>query len=256
MDEHKLRWAGRHLAKDILRKEIWSRLESSGIGVGKIWDSIPDFVSAQDAAKRLADLPFWKSARVIKCNPDAPQRPVRLQALADGKLLYMPVPELTKDFPFVLLDPVTLKEKGISLSEAASLEGALQHGKRVRFNEMLQMDVLVVGCVAAAPSGGRTGKGAGFADLELGIFRELKLMPDYSQIVTTVSDIQIVDGAALPLQPHDSPLDWIVTPSQAIKTNTTHPRPKGVAWEVVRPDQYENIPFLQSLRIELERFAK
>ena len=35
------------------------------------------------------------------------------------------------------------------------------------------LDFVVVGCVAVTRAGGRTGKGGGFADLELGIFREL-----------------------------------------------------------------------------------
>ena len=38
---------------------------------------------------------------------------------------------------------------------------------------MPKLDFGVVGCVAVTRRGGRTGKGGGFADLELGIFREL-----------------------------------------------------------------------------------
>ena len=40
---------------------------------------------------------------------------------------------------------------------------------------MEKLDFCVVGCVAVTRRGGRTGKGAGFADLEHGIFRELGL---------------------------------------------------------------------------------
>jgi 5-formyltetrahydrofolate cyclo-ligase len=52
----------------------------------------PNFVGADVAPKRLSELDEWRRARVVKCNPDAPQIPVRLRALYDGKLLFSPVP--------------------------------------------------------------------------------------------------------------------------------------------------------------------
>jgi hypothetical protein len=55
---------------------------------------IPDFAGKEDAAARLAYLEIWKQARVIKCNPDRAQLPVRVRALQEGKLLYMAVPRL------------------------------------------------------------------------------------------------------------------------------------------------------------------
>jgi 5-formyltetrahydrofolate cyclo-ligase len=194
---------------------------------------------------------FWKAAKVVKSNPDDAQRPVRLQALRDDKILYMPVPELAKDFPFLRLDPVRLSNAGISYEVAATIEGALEHGERVQFDQMLPMDVLVVGCVAVASNGGRTGKGAGFADLEMGIFREVGTIPPHAQVVTTVHDFQVVEPEVLPLQPHDSPLDWIITPTRSIETKSTHPRPRGVHWDAVRPEQFRDIPFLKRLKDQL-----
>jgi 5-formyltetrahydrofolate cyclo-ligase len=249
-DSKELRWTGRNSQKEQLRARIWSALEESKVGVGPIWNLISDFNGADAAAERLAQTPFWKAAKIVKSNPDKPQIPVRYRALKDGKLLYTPVPELVKDFPFVLVDPAKMLQKGISLEVAATIEGALEHGERVNFQDMMPMDVLVVGSVAAARGGGRTGKGGGFADLELGIFTHLNIVPEHAQVVTTVSDIQIVDDAEVPLQSHDYPLDWIFTPTQSIETKTTHTRPKGVAWDFVKQDQFDSIPFLQELRAE------
>jgi 5-formyltetrahydrofolate cyclo-ligase len=64
----------------------------------------PSFVGADHAAERLAAVPAWKSARVIKVNPDKAQLPVRARALADGKTVYMAVPKLAAEKPFYLLD--------------------------------------------------------------------------------------------------------------------------------------------------------
>lgn len=251
--EHKnLKWAGRNSAKDQLRATIWAALEESGAGIGKIWDSIPNFVGAEAAAERLAQLPIWQAANVVKSNPDTPQIPVRYRALRDGKLLYMPVPQLAQEFPFLLLDPAKLAERGIPFEEAARKEGALKHGQRVHFSEMLPMDLLVVGCVAVGRDGGRTGKGGGFADLELGIFRETGIMPPHANLVTTVHDLQVVDDERLTLQTHDSPLDWIITPNEVIETRTSYPQPQGVYWDAILEEQYEAIPFLRTLREQLE----
>jgi 5-formyltetrahydrofolate cyclo-ligase len=252
MENKKLRWAGRHSAKDQLRAAVWTALQESGVGSGRLWDSIPNFVGADVAAEKLSQLPIWREAKVVKSNPDSPQIPVRYRALRDGKLLYMPVPELAKEFPFVLLDPTKLAEQGISFADAARIDGALQYGQRVQFSEMLPMDLLVVGCVAVGRNGGRTGKGGGFADLELGIFREVGIIPPHAKLVTTVHDLQIVNDDLLTLQTHDSPLDWIVTPNEVIETCTSYPRPDGVYWDAILPEQYEAIPFLRTLREQLE----
>jgi len=77
-----------------------------------------------------------------------------------------------------------------------------------------------VGCVAVTRAGGRTGKGGGFADLELGIFRELGKVGPETEIATTVHSSQVVDDARLPMMPHDSALHWIATEKELIDTKT------------------------------------
>jgi len=81
------------------------------------------------AAWRLAETPAWKAARVVKCNPDPPQIPVRLRALHEGKVLYAPVPELTKRFPFVRLDPAELAADGVDFETAATIAGLPRLGR-------------------------------------------------------------------------------------------------------------------------------
>lgn len=250
--EKQHRWAGRNSEKDGLRDMVWAALEDGGHNVGPVWSRIPNFVGADEAAKRLSELDFWKQAKVVKCNPDPPQIPVRLRALYDGKLLYTPVPELVKGFPFVLLDPAKLEADGVHFELAATSQGAVEHGQPVAFEDMMPMDVLIVGCVGVTRKGGRTGKGGGFADLELGIFRELGKVPANAHILTTVHSSQVVDDDKIVMLPHDSALNWIITEKEVIETNSPYPQPKGVAWDLVQPDQLEDIPFLKRLRGELE----
>lgn len=245
------RWAGRNADKDRLRDDVWGRLEATAVNVGPVRSRIPNFAGADLAAWHLARAPTWKAARVVKCNPDPPQIPVRLRALHDGKIVYAPVPELTKGFPFVRLDPAELKAKGIEFETAATSQSFVACGQPVQFEEMEVLDFVVVGCVAVTRSGGRTGKGGGFADLELGIFRELGKVGPGTQIATTVHSSQVVDDTRLPMMGHDSALHFIATEKELIDTHTTIGQPKGVDWDRVQPDQYENIPFLKDLRARL-----
>ena len=247
------RWAGRNPEKDRLRNAVWDDLVARGLNVGPVHSAIPNFAGADEAARRLAQMPAWEAARIVKCNPDPPQIPVRLRALYDGKLVYTPVPELVQDFPFLLLDPARLRAKGVSFELAATSQGSMEHGERLNFEDMEPMDICVVGCVGVTRRGGRTGKGAGFADLELGIFREVGTVTNATPICTTVHSCQVVPDDAVIMQGHDSALNWIATETELIETRTPFPQPRGVAWDFLQPDQLETIPFLRRIR---DRYAR
>jgi len=249
----KTEWSGRHHDKDQLRAEIWSSLKHNNASIRDPFGHIPNFVGAQTAAEKLANLPIWQQAKSIKCNPDSPQIPVRLRALQDGKRLYMAVPRLTDDRCFVELTAENLHNRNIPLAEAAIARKALGCGKLVSFAEMQPIDLAIVGCVAVTRHGGRTGKGAGFADLELAMLAEFGLVKNDIPIVTTVHPLQIVADSRLPMQPHDWALNWIVTAEEVIETNTMYPRPIGLNWEELRSEQLENIPILRKLQGRVQR---
>lgn len=247
------RWAGRNPDKDLVRHDVWSALERDGVAVGPAWSMIPNFVGADVAAWRLAQTPEWKAAKTVKTNPDAPQIPIRIRALYEGKLVFAPVPYLTREFPYLRLDPDKLSKAGVSFELAATAEGFMTHGERIDFEDVAPLDFAVVGSVAVSRIGGRTGKGAGFADLETAIFRELGIIGDTTPIATTVHSSQIVDATRVVLESHDSPLDYVATELELITTGNTARRPGGVEWHRVRSDQFENIPFLTELRERMQR---
>jgi 5-formyltetrahydrofolate cyclo-ligase len=242
------RWAGRSPAKDVIRAEVWHRLQDAGAGIGPVVGLIPNFVGADVAAWRLAQHPAWARARTVKTNPDHAQTPIRIRALYEGRIVYAPVPYLTQAFPYLRLDPPRLQEKGISFELAATPQGFMTHGERVEFDQIEPLDFCVVGSVAVSRTGGRTGKGAGFADLETGIFRALGLVTDLTPMATTVHSLQLVPDLAVVIEGHDTPLDLIATEAELIETGSTLPRPGGIDWAKVRPDQFDTIPFLSRLR--------
>ena len=241
-------WSGHDAAKDRLRTTIWTRLKAQGAAVGEPVGHIPRFVGSDRAAAQLAQLPAWQQARVVKSNPDQAQAPVRLRALQEGKMLYMAVPRLTEERCFVALTAKDLQRRGVPLEAAATSRGALQHGQLVALGEMSPIDLVVVGCVAVSRDGGRTGKGAGFADLELGLLRQQGLIQAHTPIVTTIHALQIVPETELPMRAHDWWLTWIVTPDEAIAPAARRAQPRGLLWEDLRPEQLATIPVLRSMR--------
>ena len=246
-------WAGRNPDKDVVRNEVWSALERDGFAVGPAWSRIPNFVGADIAAWRLAQTSEWQAARTVKTNPDAPQIPIRIRALYEGKVVFAPVPNLVEGFPYLRIDPERLIARGISFELAATAQGFMEHGERIGFEDVAPLDFAVVGSVAVTRLGGRTGKGAGFADLETAIFRELGIISGTTPIATTVHSTQLVDAARVVLESHDSPLDYVATELELIKTGNRDRRPGGVDWDRVQPDQYRDIPFLAELRQRMER---
>jgi len=241
-------WSDRNPSKEQLRQRIWQMLQDQGAVKRDPFGHIPSFIGAEAAAIRLAQLPIWQQAQVIKCNPDSPQEPVRLRALAEGKILYMAVPRLTQLNCFVEVTAAALNAQQLPLQAGASMAGALRHGKPIRFEQMRAIDLVLVGCVAATSAGGRTGKGAGFADLELAMLREFGLVQSETPIATTIHGLQQVPEPLLEMQAHDWPLDWVITPDAAIATHTTLPRPTGLDWPTIQADQFADIPILRWLQ--------
>ncbi|WP_210529958.1 5-formyltetrahydrofolate cyclo-ligase [Rubellimicrobium arenae] len=244
-------WANRSPEKQILREETWARLEGDHLAVGPARGNIPNFVGADLAADALIRTPAWARAGTVKCNPDPPQYQLRLRALYAGKTLYCPVPALVRDYPYLRIDPKRIEAQGVSFELAATAEGYMLHGERIGFEDVPSLDFFIVGSVAVTRSGGRTGKGAGFADLETGVFQMLGRIPPETPVVTTVHSTQVVEDGRVVMQPHDCPLDMIGTERGLIETRRSLARPAGVDWSTVRPDQFADIPFLTELRDRL-----
>jgi len=96
--------------KEVIRKEIWALLQKHKVArFPGAEGRIPNFIGAEACAKQLAETTYWKAAKVLKINPDSPQRAIRHRALAEGKIIYMAVPRLRSDKPFIELDPKQLK---------------------------------------------------------------------------------------------------------------------------------------------------
>ncbi|MCZ7376504.1 5-formyltetrahydrofolate cyclo-ligase [Micromonospora sp. WMMC250] len=228
-------------AKHAVRQHVWDLLERDNAAPPGVHGHIPDFAGKKQAAARLAEHDQWKNARVIKCNPDRAQLPVRLRALHEGKLVYMAVPKLATAKPFYLLDPETLT---VPFDIAATSTGAADVAPLVEPQEMRPVDLVVCGSVAISRHDGvRIGKGAGYSDLELALLTDAGLITENTTIATTVHDLQLIDDA-LPYDEHDFAVDLAITPTEALAFTPTRPRPAGILAGKLRPEQLRAIPVL------------
>jgi len=207
-----------------------------------VFGRIPNFIGAEEAARRLSRQAEFKSARIVKVNPDSPQRKVRTAVLSSGKILIMPSPRLRKGF--VILDSGKIPE-GL-FSGASTIRGAFRYGQFCSLRDLPKIDLVVAGSVAVSMDGVRIGKGGGYSELEYGILRELDLVWEDTPIFTTVHDVQVV--ARVPRELHDLVVDAIITPTRTIRIGRRSPRPKGIIWKLITSDMLDDMPILAELK--------
>jgi 5-formyltetrahydrofolate cyclo-ligase len=234
-------------AKAALREEVWSALGDAGVArfpgaAGRI----PNFVGAEAAAERLRGTEAWARAATVKCNPDSPQWPVRQRALEDGKTVFMAVPRLADDRPFLRLDPDHLDA---TPRQASSIKGASRFGRPVDLEELEPVALVVAGCVAVGEDGVRLGKGGGFADLELALASAAGLVGPETVLATTVHDLQVRPPGSVPRTDHDVGLDLVVTPTRVLEVRRRGRRPlPRLRWEELTDEKVAAIPLLANLR--------
>jgi 5-formyltetrahydrofolate cyclo-ligase len=232
-------------SKDEVRADVWQSMDREGVSrFPGAEGRIPNFAGAKAASERLAKHPAWVRAETLKVNPDSPQTHARRLALEQGKCLVMAVPRLRDDHPFRLLDPRKLS--GTALREAATIKGAMRHGRVIDLEEVPELDFVLTGSVAVNLEGARIGKGGGYSDLEYALLSEAGKVDRHTVIATTVHPIQIL-REELFVTAHDIPVDLIATPRAVIEVEGQHPRPRGILWDHLQPPQIREVPVLERM---------
>ena len=232
--------------KQEIRQQVWESMTRAGmVRFPGAQGRIPNFQGAEEAANRLAKLGVWRNAKILKCNPDSPQRPVREQALREGKVVYMAVPRLRDRRCFIELDPQRIE--GDDLHRAGTIKGAFRLGRLVSFSEMQPIDLVVAGSVAVNRMGARVGKGGGYSDLEYALGRIFDLISRETTVVTTVHPLQILDQP-IPMLEQDITIDILISPDEVVETSHLVSQPEGIYWHLLSEDKIAAIPILKQLR--------
>ncbi|XP_068625428.1 methenyltetrahydrofolate synthase domain-containing protein [Battus philenor] len=244
------------VTKQAYRLKVWRHLENNLLAMfpRPVFNRIPNFKGAPEAAARLAELDEFKNANTVKVNPDKPQEPVRVICLEQHKSLYVPVPRLQNGFLNRLMLPEG--ETGpAAIRKAVSRNGMETFGQPIGIEDSVSLDLVVMGSVAVSKEGYRIGKGRGYGDLEFGLMMHMKAIKPTTLVATTVHDCQVFD--TLPAElfgPHDVPVDLIVTPTQVIETQRMSQRPGGILWHLLSNRRIQLMPILGQLR-EVEMLA-
>ncbi|WP_200531819.1 5-formyltetrahydrofolate cyclo-ligase [Halorubrum sp. LN27] len=221
---------------------------------------IPNFAGADAAAERLADAPEWRDAATLKCNPDAPQLPVRRAALRAGKTVFVAQPRLRDPDPFLRLDPAEIPPEEID--DATTVSGIDEYGVPTAPEDVPRVGLIVAGSVGVTSDGARIGKGEGYSDLEWGVLSELGAVDADTAVATTVHELSVLDGPESAVEgsesdlpapdAHDVPLDLVVTPERTVRTETTDARPDGIDWNALDDERLDAIPVLAERAPERE----
>ena len=232
----------RYRDKAAARKTVWDALTAKKVARFPFppHGRIPNFAGAREAAERLLAHPLFRRVRVIKVNPDSPQRWVRQLALKRGITIITPTPRLKGAFR--RLDPQKIPRK--HYAEAATLKRGGKWGDGIALDEMPKIDLVVMGSAGVTRGGKRLGKGHGYADLEYALLRELgnPAVP----LATTVHPLQVLRD--FPTEAHDTPLALIATPRETIEVKRRRRAPRGIDWKKLPAKALEEMPVLAELR--------
>lgn len=208
---------------------------------------ITDYEGSEQGAELLCQQPFYQKAQVLFITPDNNLERLREQAIRDKKILLITNYGITRGV--FLLRPEWVPAGKEEL--ASTLDGVQRFWQHRSLKELAaelpHIDLLVSGASAITPSGLRFGKGHGYFDIEWGLFHTKGMVDESSVVVAAGHDCQVVD-AEVKAEPHDTAIDYIVTPTRVIQTRQEFPKPTGgVLWAVLPPEMKAAIPPLQEL---------
>jgi 5-formyltetrahydrofolate cyclo-ligase len=230
------------------RQRIRARLKRAGVTrFPALSHHAPNFQGAEQAAQLLRELPMWKRARVVKFDSDPPQLALRRAALKEKKIIYLTIPRLRGERCFIELDPERL---GRRILRASSLTAARRLGRLLGPQEVQLVDLVVCGSVAVSRDGARLGPGGGYSDLAYALLRSSGKIREHTPVVTTVHPLQVTDRS-LPMDLHDIPVDFVITPTQMIAVPSSYARPSGLIWGLLTDERISAIPLLRGGKREL-----
>ena len=233
----------------VIRQQIWEKLRPVAKPDSRFHfdfsNYIPDFEGSEQAVERLISQPFYRESRYAFVTPDNGLAQLRRRMLEDGKTLVVSTYGIHRGF--FLLEPSQIAREHTLY--AASLDGMEEFGRSISLEEILargRFDCMVTGASAVSVNGVRFGKGHGYFDLEWGMFTDIGVADERSRVIAVVHDVQVVEEELIPSET-DILVDAVATPTRYLNVRRG-PRPKGIKWDLLGPDQLTSTPPLQELQ--------
>ena len=230
---------------------IWEELRKVARPDSRFSWNFAEFITDYEGSDKCADLlcqqDFYKNAKVIFITPDNNLECFRERAIRDKKIILMTNYGITRGV--FLIRPEWIPEGKEDF--ASTLDGVQRYWKHMTLKkikeEIGKIDLMVTGASAITPSGIRFGKGHGYFDLEWAMFYTIGVVDIHTTVTVVGHDCQVVD-VDVEVQPYDTAIDYIITPTRVIKTRSEFPKPtRGVIWSMLAPHMLEQIPPLQEI---------
>jgi 5-formyltetrahydrofolate cyclo-ligase len=185
--------------KEDVRKYIWDLMVEKKIATFPLppYGRIPNFNEAKKAAFFLKDLPEYRKAQCVFTGPDGVLKPLRDMILSDQKILAYATPHMKE---MKMIKPARKKIN-------TNIQGLIKFGEELKE----KVDIVIIGSVAVDNFGNRLGKGSGYGDKEIEFLRRENLLKENFKIGTLVHSIQIFPDLSRFSEPHDIPVDFILT---------------------------------------------
>jgi len=206
---------------------------------------IPDYEGSDIGNQRIREFPFYKNGRLFFITPDNNLTGLRESAILDEKIVVMSTYGIIRGFLKIARNDVPAGQEAF----AATLDGMDRYRQPITLEQIAslgQFDMMVTGASVITMDGLRFGKGHGYFDLEWAMMRSIGVADENTPLVAVAHDCQITKINIKP-EPHDTIIDYIVTPTRTIKTASEYPKPTGINWDLLPTDMREQIPPLRSL---------
>lgn len=236
---------------DEAREQVWECLREVGKPDSKFhWDFaefIADYQGSEKGSKIIREQEDYKNSPVVFVTPDNNMKKLREYIIKDKKALLMTTYGINRGFQVVRPGDVPEGKEEV----ASTLDGLEDFMTPITLKEIKaefgQVNLLITGASAMTPSGIRFGKGHGYFDLEWAMMWESDIVDLDSVVYGVGHDCQVVDADIEPAD-YDTVVDYIVTPTQIIKTVIERAKPTlGIIWDSLEDGMYENIPPLQEV---------
>jgi 5-formyltetrahydrofolate cyclo-ligase len=207
---------------------------------------IPDYQDSDKCAEKMRRTKIYKSSQLAMITPDNNLMKLREYLLCDGKNFIIPTYGIGRGFFLMKAKVIPPKDYRF----ASTLDGCEIFGSAVNLHQLIEfkkIDFMVTGASVVHHNGVRYGKGHGYFDIEWALFNEIGIANETTPIFAVVHDSQLIQKQIIP-SPHDTCVDFIVTPTQIIEVKEKYPKPKKIHWNILPSDMYNSIPPLQELK--------
>ena len=157
-------------------------------------------------AEQVRKSAFYRQAKQLFVSPHPVLDQIRINSLADGKILIMPGPGLREGF--YLLRPYSIPFKDLPV--AVTYKGLAKYGEILDPGDISRekIDLMITEAMAVDRSGLRLGCGDGYFDLSCAILYALHALSEEVIILAVLKDEKLRD-ADLPRDPWDVEVDGV-----------------------------------------------